>query len=111
MSKEFYRDVKLILRCKKCGVEYRPPRFSFFAHLHLCWNCRRPYYAKWYREMWIPYFKRQTPERQREIKRQKQAVWITWVQRNLSKRRVQALESYHRNKEKHKTRRHRKTAP
>jgi len=110
MSKHFYKDIKLIRFCKKCGVEYRPPRFSFFASLRLCWVCRRPYYEKWYKERFLPYWNRQTPERKKEIKAQKHVVWLKWVEVNKEKRRAQALLSYHKNKTKHKGRRHRKTA-
>lgn len=111
MSKHYYKDIKLIRFCKKCGVEYRPPRFSFFAMLRLCWKCRRPYYAKWYRTVFLPWWKKQTPARQQEIKAQRQETWRVWVDRNKNHRRAQALASYHRNKDKHKGRRHRKTAP
>ncbi len=109
MSKKFYRDVKLIRFCKKCGVEYRPPRFSFFARLRLCWKCRRPYYAKWYKESYLPWLKRQTPERIAEILKGRQVAWRAWVEANKDRRRAQALASYHKNKAKHKGRPHRAT--
>jgi len=108
MSKKFYRDIKIIKFCKQCGVAYKPARWSFFAMLGLCWVCRRPYYQRWYRDSWLPYFNRQTPERQEEIKAQKIAAWKVWVKRNLKKRQRQALESYHRHKDEHRGRKHRK---
>lgn len=113
MSKKFYREVKLIKFCKnkKCGVEYRPQRGSFFAMLGLCWECRRPYYAMWYKEIWKPWFANQTPKKQAEIKNQKYLAWKAWVTDNIVKRRKQALASYHRNKKKksNKERKHRST--
>src|SRR3990167_9700936 len=98
MSKHYYRDIKLIRFCKKCGVEYRPSRFSFFARLRLCWKCRRPYYAKWYKDVFLPWWKAQTPERRQEIKAQRQETWRAWVEENKGRRRAQALASYHLNK-------------
>ena len=109
MSKHYYRDVKLIKFCKKCGVEYRPPRFTFFAMFGLCWKCRRPYYKKFYNEVWKPWFAKQTPEMRAKIKGKRYLVWKIWVTKNEIKRRQQALASYHKNKEKYRGRRHRAT--
>ena len=47
MSKEFYREVHVIRMCKKCGVEYRPQRGSFFSMLRLCHSCRPALYRQW----------------------------------------------------------------
>ena len=104
MSKHFYHDIKLIKFCKKCGVEYRPARYTFFAMLGLCWKCRRPYYRKWYLEMWRPWFAAQPKEKQDQLRKAKLVNWKVWVTKNEIKRRKQALESYHRNKHKRKRR-------
>lgn len=103
-----YRDIKLIKFCKKCGVEYRPARYTFFAMLGLCWKCRRLYYRKWYLESWKPWFAAQPKEKQDQIRKAKLVNLKVWVMKNKIKRRKQALESYHRNKHKHK-RKHRAT--
>ncbi len=108
MSKFFYKDVKIIKFCKVCHVPYRPKRYTFFAMLGLCWKCRRPYYTKWYREVWKPWFAKQSPERKAKYKKAQYLNWKVWVTKNELKRRKQALESYHRNKAKH-TRKHRAT--
>ncbi len=111
MSKYFYKDVKLIKRCKKCRVEYRPKRYSFSATLGLCWDCRRPYYKKWYQEVWKVWFERQTKEKQKQLRKAKLFGWKIWVMKNKVRRRKQALESYHRRKNNptNKKRRHRAT--
>ncbi|MDZ4225343.1 MAG: hypothetical protein U1C49_00690 [Candidatus Andersenbacteria bacterium] len=111
MSKEFYRDIKIIKFCKACGKEYRPPRYSWRAYLGLCHWCLGSYYKIWYKERYLPYFKRQTEEKQKELKKNKYIYWKEWVTKNETKRKKQALASYHKNKEKHKTRKHRATRP
>ena len=111
MSKHFYKDVKLIKYCKKCQVQYRPARYTFFAALGLCWNCRRPYYQEWYQKFWKPWYARLTPEAKEKYKKAHLVNWKAWVLRNEIKRRRQALESYHRRKEDlaNKKRKHRAT--
>ena len=98
MSKEFYRDIKLIISCKNCGVEYRPARFSFFASLKLCWKCRRIYYRNWYINKFLPWFMKQPKEVQDKYRKMRYDAWLKWVEKNADKRRKQALESYHRRK-------------
>lgn len=109
MSKDFYKDVKIIKICKvpECGVEYRPERGSFFAEIGLCHKHRTIYYRNWYINRFLPFFKK-LPEAEKErYRKMKLAVWKKWVERNKDKRRLQALESYHRNKHKHIDRKHR----
>lgn len=100
---KFYKDLKLIYFCKECGVEYRPQRFTYKANLHRCWKCRRLYCSE--------RFKKQTPERQREIKERNYKLGKLWVIKNIEKRRKIALKSYHQRKDEHRARRHRRTRP
>src|SRR3990167_80902 len=108
MSKYFYRDVKLAAKfCKKCKVEYRPRKGSFFAALGLCWNCRKAYYKVWYKTSWKSWLAKLSPEDKIKYKNAARANWKAWVMRNGVRRRQQALASYHRHKAKHKGRKHR----
>ena len=109
MSKHFYRDIQLIKFCKKCGVEYRPRRFSYQAASGLCIVCRRAMKAKYWREVGLPRFRALSPEQRREIWKKRYPSWLKWVAKNLPKRRKMALDSYHRRKEEHWHRRHRST--
>lgn len=109
MSKEFYKDIKVIKFCKRCKVEFRPVRSSFFAQLGLCYKCRKVFYKEWYRDVGKPFFLKLSPEKQQEVKSKRYNIWKKWVEKNILERRTQALKSYHLNKEKHKTRKHRRT--
>lgn len=93
-----YRDIKLIKFCKVCGVEYRPARYSFSAHLGLCHKHRRVYYKNWYANYFLPWFKKQPPAVKQKYREKKYASWKKWVEKNIDRRRKQALESYHRRK-------------
>lgn|SRR3990167_733356 len=110
MSKHFYRDVKLIKYCRLpgCNVEFRPARGSFFAKINLCHKHRMLYYRSWYIHRFLPFFKKLPPEKKEYYRKMKLVVWKKWVEKNIVKRRLQALASYHKNKDKHKARRHRK---
>ena len=110
MSKFFYRDIKIVKFCKICQVVYHPARYSFFAELGLCYVHRKIYYTKWYVNSFLPWFKKQTPEAQKKYRDMKYNFWKKWVEKNLNRRRVQALKSYHLNKDKHRARKHRRTA-
>jgi len=113
VSKHFYRDVKLILFCKvpDCHVEYRPVRASFFAKLHLCHKHRSVYYRDWYINKFLPFFAKLSKEDKQRYRNMRYEVWKKWVIKNIDKRRLQALESYHRRKgeAKNKARKHRAT--
>ena len=110
MSKHFYKDVKVIKVCKVpgCGVEYRPERGSFFSKLNLCHKHRNIYYRNWYINTFLPYFKKLPEAEKEKYRAMKLEGWKRWVEKNLDKRRQQALESYHRNKHLHVARKHRK---
>ena len=109
MSKHFYKDIKLIKLCKACGVEFRPLRYSFFAHLGLCHKHRKVWYRNWYINWFLPWFKKQSPEVQQRYRDMRYGVWKKWVENNKDRRRLQALVSYHKNKDKHRDRKHRAT--
>lgn len=111
MSKYFYRDVKLIKFCKVCNVEYRPERGSFFAMLGLCHKHRKVYYQDWYKNKFLPFFEKLSLEQKQKYRDMRYGVWKKWVTNNVERRRLQALESYHRNKHKHTDRKHRKKKP
>ena len=108
----FYKDIQLIKFCKVpgCNVEYRPARYSFFAHLGLCHSHRSLYYRNWYINTFLPFFAGLSPEGQQKYRDMRYKAWKAWVTKNGTKRRVQALESYHRHKDEHRSRRHRSTA-
>ena len=108
MSKFFYRDIKLIKFCKVkgCGAEYRPVRYSFFAQLGLCHKHRSVYYREVYLNRYLPFFNELSPEGKQKYRLRRYEVCEKWVIKNSVRRRKQALESYHRNKDKHKERRH-----
>ena len=110
MSKHFYKDVKVIKFCKArgCNVEFRPERGSIEDRLGFCIVHRREHYKAWYRDVCLPYAKTLTPDQRKRYAKTRHETWKKWVIKNLEKRRKQALESYHRNKAKHKDRKHRK---
>jgi len=97
---KFYKDIKVIKFCKAkgCGVEYRPARGSFFSHLGVCHKHRRVYYMNWYANIFLPWFKKQTPEVQQKYRDMRYGVWLKWCKKNSGRRRMQALKSYHRRK-------------
>ena len=108
MSQHFYKDVKIIKFCKVCGVEFRPQRFSLAAALGLCHTHRHAYQQKHYREVYVPFLATATPEQKAAYRKKRYEVWKKWVNVYKTKRRAQALASYHRNKHKHVSRKHRK---
>lgn len=99
---KFYKDIQLVRNCKVCRQEYRPRRFTYSAGLRLCWKCRKEYHKEFYKKYTIPFVQRQTPERQKELRKQNLEAWKKWVARHPNRRRAQALASYHRNKWKKK---------
>lgn len=109
MRTKFFRDIKLIKFCKVCKVEYRPPRGSFAAASGLCYVHRKIFtkesFAKWNKRFWA----RMTPEQRKAYRKKQQKNWLNWVIKNIDRRRKQALESYHRKKHLHKSRKHRRT--
>ena len=105
MSKHFYRDIKLIRRCKVCGVEFRPPRFGYRAALRRCYVHRNEYMREQYRL----YVSRMSPDKLREFRVMKYMAWRQWTAANVERRRLHALRSYHKRKHLHKGRRHRRT--
>ena len=109
MSKTFYRDVQLIIFCKVCKVPYRPQRYSFFALLGLCHKHRGEYYKQWYLNRYLPFFAQLSPEQKQKYRDRRYQVWKKWVAANVTRRRAQALKSYHLNKDKHRARKHRST--
>lgn len=109
MSKHFYRDIQLIKQCKVCGVEYRPPRYSFFAVLGLCQKHRKQYYKHHYIVIKLPWLKALSPQRRAEWWKQHYGHLRKWVRDNPERRKAIALVSYHKNKDKHKARKHRAT--
>lgn len=111
MSKHFYRDVKVVKHCKVkgCNVLFRPQRGSVEDRLGLCHTHRHEYYKKWYDKVGRKYEESLTPAQKERYKKTRYATWLKWVEKNKEKRRAQALASYHRNKAKHKDRKHRPT--
>lgn len=109
MSDKFYKDIQVIKFCKVCGVSFRPVRGSLAGRIGLCKEHRPIFYKEWYQKFSKPYLARMTPEARARYKLKQYEVWLAWTKKNLDKRRLQALASYHRNKDKHKGRRHRAT--
>lgn len=105
----FYRDIKLIIFCRVCGVEFRPRRFSMASVLKLCWNHRTEFYRKRYREVLIPFYAALSPEKKAQYRALQRKRWNRWVELHGDQRRQQALASYHRHKARHKGRKHRAT--
>ncbi len=103
MSKFFYKDVKIIKYCQKCGVSFRPQKGT--AHFNLCAVHRRPYAQEAYKK----YQEKYKEKYKGKYKDLRYRTWKAWIEKNLERRRKLALESYHRNKDKHKSRKHRTT--
>jgi len=87
------------MHCKICGVMFRP-RYQdrYIRYLRLCYTCRHKYYKKRYREYYIPYFDKLSPEKQKGIKKARYEAWRRWVTKHLLRRREQSLRSYHKRK-------------
>lgn len=100
-----YRDIKIVKFCKVCGVEYRPARYSHIGAIGMCWKCRKEAIRLWQKKWWGNL----SEERKKEYKKKRYEMWKKWVVKNLERRRKQALKSYHKNKDKHRNRRHRAT--
>jgi len=111
MSKHFYRNIKIIKFCKFCGVEYRPARYSFLSHLEVCHKHRNIYYRNFYINYFLPWFKRLPESEKTRYRKMNYKAWGKWVKKNIGKRRLLALASYHRRKHiiSNKIRRHRAT--
>ncbi len=109
MSKHFYRDIKVIKNCKVCRVEYRPIRSSFNDRLGLCYKHRKQYYKHYYIAIRLAWLKALSPQRRAEWWKQHYGHLRQWVKDNPERRKAIALASYHRNKGKHKARKHRAT--
>ena len=92
--REFTKRIKLIIFCKVCGVEFRPPYGSWQSRQRLCVVHRRILQ----RERRNKREKTLTPEYKKERYKKQYPYWKKWVANNLEKRRRQALESFHRRK-------------
>ena len=105
----FSRNIKVIKFCKgklpngkTCSIEYNPQTRTL-AYLGFCYTHRKQFYKKIWRKYGKPYQRiyGKTPAR----KAKQYIRWRKWVTRNIDKRRLIALKSYHRHKDEH---RHRK---
>src|SRR3972149_552919 len=107
----YYKDIKIIKFCKfsGCGVSFRPTRGSIIGSIGLCHKHRPQFYKDRYKNWFVPWWKKQTPEFQRKYRDMKYGLWKKWVVKNIVLRSKQAVESYHRRKHLHKGRRHRAT--
>jgi len=92
---KFYKDIKIVKRCKKCGVPFRPARYSY--HLGLCIVCRREF-IKFSRPSWKESVAKMTPERREEFMEKEYLRWQKWVNAHIDRRRYLALKSYHQRK-------------
>lgn len=99
-KQKFIKQMKYIVFCKKCGKEIRfYDGWNWRINVGLCYGCRQGWFKERYHQF------RTSPH----YKAQNYQSWKRWTVANIVKRRRQALESYHRNKAKHKQRRHRAT--
>ena len=103
MAKPFYRDIQVIKFCRICQVDFRPRLGT--VHFGLCHTHRPQGYREFYRKYYRPWYLKNSDR----VKPLQYKIWRRWVAANLTKRRGQALASYHRHKDEHRTRRHRRT--
>jgi len=99
-KQKFIKEMKYIIFCKECGKEIR-----FFSG----WNWRvGTKLCIAHRGIWLrqEYEKYKSNPKRKEVKYKR---WKEYIILNIEKRRRWALESYHRNKHKHKDRKHRAT--
>jgi len=102
MSNKFYKEYRYIKFCKICKVQFRPQLYDKYRiYLGLCYECKRKYHKKRYREYYIPYFNALPPEKQKGIRKARYEAWRRWVIKNIGRRRMQALKSYHARKHAH----------
>ncbi len=95
-NQTFYKKYLYIKHCKICKVEFRPQHNDTYRiYLGLCYECKRKYHKKRYREYYIPYFNALPPDKQKGIKKARYMAWRRWVMANIGRRRAQALKSYH----------------
>lgn len=105
MSKEFYKNVKIIRFCKVCDVSFRMSRNYHVVGYNLCIVHRREFWrAEIRKQMKTETFK----EYKKRNKAKHDADNRRWVATHMERRRAIALASYHKNKHKHK-RKHKKT--
>jgi hypothetical protein len=101
---KLFKDIKVIKRCKNCGVVFRPRRDVYHK---LCRTCRRKVnYLN--NKAW---YERLSPEKKAIYWEKKYEQRRQWEKKNPMRRRVLALESYHRckMKESNRKRKHRRT--
>ena len=97
-----------LCKVEGCGAWYRPERHTWHAKLGVCYVHRKAYYKKWHRTHFLPWLKKQSPEKQAQYKKMHKDAWDKWVATHIDRRRSQALASYHKNKEKRQKRRNAK---
>ena len=107
MSQKFYKNIKLILFCKVCGVKYLPERYSKRAEMGGCYKHRWVSQTQW-NSVW---YAKLPPERKKIYAQVKYGKWKNWVKNNIEGRRRIARISYHKRKldSKNRARRHRAT--
>lgn len=105
----FYKDIKLIIFCRKCGVQFRPRRFSARAQQKMCFHCYKKFVAFPSNARKIAAYHALTPEQKKEYYKKSYQRYLKWCSTHKELKKKRALASYHQNKHKHKTRKHRAT--
>lgn len=102
-DQQFLKESHTLVRyCKviDCnGFMYRPNQDEWRTKMGLCLIHRRQYYRYWYKTFFIPWFKKLPKEKQDKYKKMQLANWNRWVTKNIDRRRVISLTSYHKHKE------------
>lgn len=110
MSKlKFYKQRQVMKVCLVCGTVFKPEWKSSFASLGFCHKHRHIHYQKFYANVFVPWYDALSPEERKAFKQKQYNIWKRWVENNKPQRRAQALASYHKNKDKHRDRKHRAT--
>jgi hypothetical protein len=100
-DQQFLKEsVTLIRACKMPYCEnfaYKPKQDDWKTKLGLCAMHRRQYYRNFYMHFFTPWFQKQTPEKQKEMRAMNVVNWNKWVTKNIDRRREISLKSYHKN--------------
>ena len=102
---KFYKDIKIIKRCRNCGVEFRPIRYTWQNKRCICTKCVAKEIAMWRKknpDKWrdiVRRYKKKARSRRLPWVLHAYAQWQRWVAQNPVRRREIARKSYYKRKQ------------
>lgn len=89
--------------CERCNIEFEYPIGAPIGHFRrkYCYECRGIMKKKWYRDVYLPWYRGLSPKAKKKLSARKREIWDEWVSSNKARRRQIARASYHRNRHKY----------